>query len=183
MSIITQEYKQQIQQMQDPFNRGSAMLYKLEDFLKTYNPKSLIDFGCSQGGLHKELGNTIPVVAGYDPGVPEFENLPTTTFETLVSIDVLEHVEPATINQTLQVIDKLFTKACYLLIASYPAKKFLPDGRNAHLIIENIDWWEDKIKSNIQGSIVSSTQVVVENKTKKGPSRPGNEFIFVIEKI
>lgn len=183
MSLITQDYKDQIKTMQDPFNRGSVMLYKLDLFLKKYNPTSLIDFGCSQGALHKALGNTIPTVAGYDPGVPEFEELPNSTFETLVSIDVLEHVEPEKLEETLRVIDSLFTKACYLLIASYPAKKTLPDGRNAHLIIESVDWWTEKITSNINGSIVSVVSVPVENKTKKGEPRSGFEFTFIVEKV
>ena len=35
----------------------------------------------------------------------------------------------------------LSRKAAFLTIATGPAKKFLPDGRNAHLIQEGPDYW------------------------------------------
>jgi len=128
------------------------------------------------------LGETIPKVAGYDPGMPEFENLPDDKFEVLISTDVLEHVEPEMIDNTLQAVNNLFTKSCYLLIASYPAKKYLPDGRNAHLIIESFEWWKDKIIKNIQGTLVHTVETPIVRQPKKGPAITGNEFIFVIEK-
>jgi hypothetical protein len=33
------------------------------------------------------------------------------------------------------------------LIACHPAKKGLSDGRNAHLIIEQPEWWKQKIQT------------------------------------
>ena len=33
----------------------------------------------------------------------------------------------------------------YMVAATRPAKKTLPDGRNTHLIVENRDWWERKL--------------------------------------
>jgi len=45
-------------------------------------------------------------------------------------------------------LDQLFSigqKYQYHLIACHPAKKTLSDGRNAHLIIENPDWWKVKM--------------------------------------
>ena len=64
MSLITQNYKDQIQTMQDPFNRGSAMRHKVQPFIDKYKPKSLIDFGCSQGSLHEDLSDVVLSVAG-----------------------------------------------------------------------------------------------------------------------
>jgi len=185
MSLINEDYKKQLQEMhQTPktFFRGVKVAGKIEEFLQKYQPQSLIDFGCGKGDLHKMLGETIPKVAGYDPGMPEFEHLPNDEFEVLISTDVLEHVEPEMIDVTLQAVNNLFTKSCYLLIASYPAKKYLPDGRNAHLIIESFEWWKDKITNNIQGTIVHTVETPMVRQPKKGPVITGNEYVFVIEK-
>jgi 2-polyprenyl-3-methyl-5-hydroxy-6-metoxy-1,4-benzoquinol methylase len=184
-TLINDEYKKQLQEMhQKPkmFYRGTKVASKLEDFLKTYNPSSLIDFGCGKGDLHKLLGEMIPKVTGYDPGMPEFENLPNDTYEVLVSTDVLEHIEPEMIDETLKAINNLFTKSCYLLIASYPAKKHLPDGRNAHLIIESFDWWKNKLETFVNGKIVYTVNTPVVKTPKRGPSLHGYEYIFIIEK-
>ena len=62
-SLINEDYKKQLQAMHlEPkmFYRGTKVASKLEDFLGTYKPSSLIDFGCGKGDLHKLLGETIP---------------------------------------------------------------------------------------------------------------------------
>jgi hypothetical protein len=43
-----------------------------------------------------------------------------------------------------------------------PAKKVLADGRNAHLIQENKNWWTEILQNSIQG------KVVYNNLTSKG---------------
>lgn len=187
MTIINDEYKQQLQALhKNPkmFEAGAKKLGKLDKFLTQYTPTSLIDFGCGKGNLIKAIAENYPgiSVTGYDPGVEEFENLPDGTFDLLISTDALEHVEPEMIDETLKVINRLFSKAAYLVIASYRAKKTLPDGRNAHLIIESFDWWEQKIKQYIDGNIVLVKDVEVNAQPKKGPSIHGREYLFVIEK-
>lgn len=185
MKLINEAYKEQLQSMhQEPkaFYRGTKVLGKIDEFLEKYQPSSLIDFGCGKGDLHKLLAESINKTAGYDPGVKEFENLPTDSFDVLISTDVLEHIEPEMIDETLKAINSLFIKSCYLLIASYPAKKSLPDGRNAHLIIESFDWWKNKLETFIDGKIVHTINTPVLKTPKKGPSITGHEFVFVIEK-
>jgi cyclopropane fatty-acyl-phospholipid synthase-like methyltransferase len=184
-TLINDDYKKQLQDMhQEPkaFYRGLKALRKIEHYLEKYQPKSLIDFGCSKGELHQELAKTMEKTAGYDPGIPEFETLPTDTYESLVALDVLEHIEPEMLDETLKTINNLFTKSCYLIVAAYPAKKFLPDGRNAHLIIESFDWWKNKLETYIEGKIVHTDNNTVIKTPKKGPSITGHEYIFVIEK-
>jgi hypothetical protein len=60
-----------------------------------------------------------------------------------MSTDVLEHVEPVYLEETLKFLS---TKSRYIYhqIACSPAKLILPDGRNAHLIIEGQEWWRQK---------------------------------------
>ena len=58
------------------------------------------------------------------------------------------------------------------------AKKHLPDGRNAHLIIESPDWWRTKILSNMQVSIVHE-HVIVVDKSHKWPGIVGHNYDVV----
>jgi len=59
--------------------------------------------------------------------------------------DVLEHVEPACLDAVLEDLRALTLERCVMVIATRPARKRYPDGRNFHLIIENHEWWLDKV--------------------------------------
>ena len=187
MTLINEDYKRQLQEMHSTNTKfvgsGEKKLKKIRKFLNQYTPTSLIDFGCSHGELLPLLVEHYNIRAvGYDPGVAEFENIPTTAVDCLTSTDVLEHVEPEMIDDTLKIINTLFTKSAFLLIASYPAKKSLPDGRNAHLIIESFDWWKTKLETFIDGKIVRTTIEPLTRSPKKGSVISGSEYIFIIEK-
>ena len=126
----------------------------MEDCIARYSPKTFLDYGCGKGGLLKMLNRSIPnCCVGYDPAIEEYSDEPSGPSEMLISTDVLEHIEPNYIDAVLQHIDKHFSLVAYLLIATTPAKKTLPDGRNAHLIQEGPDWWRRKILENIDANI------------------------------
>jgi len=57
----------------------------------------------------------------------------------------LEHIEPDYLNSVLNDIARCIKKVGYLVINTQPAKKFLADGRNTHLIQQNKDWWIEKL--------------------------------------
>jgi hypothetical protein len=50
------------------------------------------------------------------------------------------------------------------VISLVPAKKTLPDGRNAHLILQTPDWWRDKLSSYfvITNEQINSKEYIVE---------------------
>lgn len=184
--LINDNYRKQLLQMHEnpkTFSQGRKAYNIIADFINENKIESLIDFGCGKGGLIqcvKELHPDISNVQGYDPGHPEFEKLPEITFDALVSTDALEHVEPQYIDQTLQVINRLFSKICFLRIACRPAKKLLPDGRNAHLIIESPEWWLEKIKKYVSGEITSTA--IIPYTGKKYPHIQGSDLDLIIKK-
>lgn len=57
--------------------------------------------------------------------------------------DVLEHVEPDLLTNVLIDIREYADKAVYLVISTRLAAKVLADGRNAHLIVKPLDWWQE----------------------------------------
>ena len=130
---------------------------KFSKWIDYFDPSSIIDYGCGKGKLVNTFKQDFPskTIQGYDPAVEEFSQEPTTTFDMLISLDVLEHIEPDYIDSVLQNINNLIIKGCYLVIATGPAKNKLPDGRNAHLIQEEPEWWKKKILANMNVKIIN----------------------------
>lgn len=118
---------------------------KVKELIDKYKPKSILDFGCGKGNLVKTLKKIYPniEVMGWDPSTHDFDDLPDD-IDMIISTDVLEHIEPDLLDSTLEDLSKR-CKIMYHLIACYPAVAILPDGRNAHLIVENPEWWKNKI--------------------------------------
>ena len=90
---------------------------------------------------------------GYDPAVKMFAGVPSRVYECVFSNDVLEHIEPNYVDQVLEHINSLASNYIWLRIDTIPARKSLPDGRNAHLILESPEWWTTKINNCIDGDI------------------------------
>ena len=96
-------------------------------------------------------------MVGYDPAVLEYKQVPNKEFDCVFCIDVLEHIEPTCIIDVLQHINQLSSKYIWLRIDTLPARKRLPDGRNAHLIVEQPPYWLDLIDKHIKGTVVYKT--------------------------
>lgn len=107
---------------------------RIADSLKT---RDILDYGCGKGTLQK--GIPFPI-QNYDPFVFEFSKIPHPA-TLVVCTDVLEHIEPECLTDVLANIARLTQSLLMTEIATRPAAKFLADGRNAHLIQENINWW------------------------------------------
>ncbi len=127
--------------------------------------KSVLDYGSGKGLLYEEKnlklpgGNVIPSVEEfwgvdtiqlYDPGVEEFAARPDSSFDGVVSTDVLEHIPEEDIDWVLAECFGFARRFLYMNIASYPAKKILPNGWNAHVTIRPPDWWRERISAAAQ---------------------------------
>ena len=112
--------------------------------------QSLLDHGTGQGGLISTLTqekNLQINAQGYDPGVPIFSEKPTSKYDIVTSIDVLEHIGKPFIRSTLQEISGLTNKFFFFCIDLLPASKKTSDGRNAHFLIAPSEWWITQIKN------------------------------------
>jgi hypothetical protein len=103
---------------------------------------NILDYGCGKA----EMSRHVPNVISYDPCVYEYSAEPPAC-DLVCCCDVLEHIEPDLLDNVLNDLHKLSKKATYLVISTRPASKILADGRNAHLIVNDADWWIDKIKT------------------------------------
>ena len=186
MTIINPDYQAQLSEMHSKgqFVRGGKLLKSVNPFFKQYQPSSVLDYGCGHGGLMAAIKEAYPTmqVEGYDPGNPEHNRMPKRSFDAVISGDVFEHIEPEHLDATLQLISSKILRCGWFRIACYPAKKHLPDGRNAHLIIKSPDWWRTKILSNMQVSIVHE-HVIVVDKSHKWPGIVGQNYDVVVTKL
>jgi trans-aconitate methyltransferase len=178
--IVTDEYAKQLQQMHQKHSIGFGVEppSKLVEVINQNSIQSILDYGCGEGNMMNKIQELFPNIKiyGYDPGVKRFSSIPEKT-DLVYSADVLEHFEPEFIDEGLR---KIFAIAPihYHNIACHPAKKTLPDGRNCHLIVEQPNWWLEKIKSVLDPSYKIVYTNVYHTYRKK---RQGTHLEIVIK--
>jgi len=114
----------------------------LDEIIYDLNINSLLDFGCGKPIFYnpspykKELEIYL-----YDPYYYKFRTAQSKKYDLVIATDVMEHIEKNNVNNVIQKITSYAKKAIYLSICTRPAKKKLPDGRNAHInIMNNLQW-------------------------------------------
>ena len=185
--LISEEYKALNSQLhansEEYGNRNSFLSEKLPETIslihKLFKCASVLDYGCGKGLIIKSLQKNLaqfPIdIQGYDPCVKTYENPPKPA-DILISTDVLEHIEPDKIDEVLDHIGHLTTRCCYLIIDLLPAVKTLPDGRNAHIMLETSGWWLNKLAKNFE----SGVHYILEKKANpKKNTSPTKKLIFV----
>ena len=114
---------------------------------RMHKRKKLLDYGCGKGGTMdwiRSLYSDVEVV-GWDPGTHQYAQKPRGRFDGVYSIDVLEHIEQDQLEHwihTLKLLSHSKTEWCHIIDLT-PAKKLLPDGRNAHVTLWSAPEWMD----------------------------------------
>lgn len=142
--LLSESYREQNRKLhEDPtYGVSSAQWARpLVELCNRVRSLDVLDYGCGKAELQKALDFPIQ---NYDPCIAEYASPPRPA-DVVACLDVLEHIEPEFVDAVLQDIYRLTNKAAMLLIANRPARKCLPDGRNAHLIQEGPEWWLPKI--------------------------------------
>lgn len=139
--LITPSYQSlQAQFHLDRPDYGTSSHKHVEPILgiaKMLGTRDILDYGCGKGMLQK--GIPFPI-QNYDPCMPEYARRPAQA-DLVVCTDVLEHIEPECLKEVMDDITLLTRKVLFVNVACRPAKKVLPDGRNAHLLQETPNWW------------------------------------------
>ena len=158
------EYLQELKALHQDKKRPKGFGGKVKDlgefykWIQYWQPSDCLDYGCGKGVILAHLKEEFPHIEfqGYDPALQMWERRPDKKYKMIFCNDVLEHVEPKFISHVLQDINNLTKEYVWLRIDTLPARKKLSDGRNAHLIIENKQWWLNLIQEQINGNIVYS---------------------------
>lgn len=106
--------------------------------------RTLLDYGSGKGVVHERKPWNISVTL-YDPAVKGIDVLPVGDFDAVICTDVLEHIPEDELDEALNNIFSKANKVVYLSISTKPAKKFLPNGDNAHVTVKSQDWWLERI--------------------------------------
>jgi len=146
--LITDEYKSmQAELHKNPEYGVSSTLYApiVDMVIAQYQIKELLDYGAGKCRLKDSLTESV-IYTPYEPSNPLWDATPEPC-ELVACIDVLEHIEPDCLDDVLDDLKRLVLAYGIFTIHTGPAKKILPDGRNAHLTQENWDWWEKKLSN------------------------------------
>jgi hypothetical protein len=145
------------------YNTGTSKMkgFDLKYFLKflTENKSEFIlDYGCGKGKLVEFLNEKEYRCAGYDPAVEKYNkiNLPEWSFDTLICLDVLEHIPEDEIDGLLDDILSYDTNTLFFIVSCKLAKTKLPDGTNPHVTVKPVSWWGDKFNKFFKSHKISS---------------------------
>lgn len=130
--------------------KGDKWADGVERLVHRFKAGSVLDYGCGQGRLMAALkmrpSMSFVRLAEYDPAI-EGKNGYVEFADLVVCTDVLEHIEPNRLDVVLEHLKTLARKAVFVVIATRPSNKTLFDGRNAHLIVEQADWWQRRVEA------------------------------------
>jgi hypothetical protein len=160
--VITEEYRQlQMDLHKNPDYGVASLGYApiVADLVRTNGIKSLADYGAGKCNLRKGLAR-----AGvrnidyypYDPAFPEYGNFRAA--ELICCIDVLEHIEPAYLDNVLGELAAQMPKFGFFTVHTGPAQKVLADGRNAHLIQQPVSWWLGRLGAHFEALHLQTTE-------------------------
>lgn len=152
MNLISDDYRRQNAQLHKDRPTygagGHKWLDPVLELVVSYRCATMLDYGCGKCTLEHALAGHFEgelTIHNYDPALPELAQPPEAA-HLVVCTDVLEHIEPQNLHAVLAHIQSLAQKCAFLVIATRPAKKTLPDGRNAHLIVQSPEWWIGKLR-------------------------------------
>ena len=149
MVLITDEYRKQQEELHKNPNYGEASVAYaplVAEIVGQFGIEQMVDSGAGMGRLavarQEHLVSRLGV-CNYDPAVPKWSEAPPPC-EFVACVDVLEHIEPDCLDDVIDDLNRCSENLLLTTIHTGPAKKVLPDGRNAHLIQEDESWWLPK---------------------------------------
>ena len=151
VTLITDEYRAlQAEMHRDPAYGVASIGYAplVAKIIQQTESHAILDYGAGKGRLHASLKRILSSweceVFAYDPAIPEISRAPSPC-RFVVSIDVLEHIEPDCLDAVLDDLARVTFQWGFFTVHTGPAVKTLPDGRNAHLIQKPVWWWLPKL--------------------------------------
>lgn len=163
--LLTESYREQNKQLHKRGNygiKGHIYADAIAMVCASVGTTDLLDYGCGQGTLKKAL--PFPI-REYDPCIAGVDKPPEPA-DVVACTDVLEHIEPECLDAVLDDLRRVTRMAGFFAIDTRPAKKVLPDGRNAHLIQQGADWWFPRLYERF--SVVQIKDVLYESQTAPG---------------
>tara|TARA_B100000886_G_scaffold279795_1_gene203862 strand:+ start:22 stop:552 length:531 start_codon:yes stop_codon:yes gene_type:complete len=145
MDIISEKYLLEQKELHKNPDYGVASLTFapiVAKICKENKINSICDYGAGKkrllDALKKENINTFKYFP-YDPVFKEYGEAKEA--DLVCCIDVLEHIEPKFVDNTIDKLFEITMKIGFFSIHLGPASKTLSNGKNAHLIQKPTSWW------------------------------------------
>lgn len=123
----------------------------------SFEPDSVLDYGCGKGGLVRFLINKGVRAVGYDPYVFEYRERPANQ-DMLVSTDLLEHIPENELSEVFADMGSYHPRIMFHAISNRKADQILPDGTNAHKTVKDLDWWLERLRAGFEDYSVESLE-------------------------
>jgi hypothetical protein len=168
--LLTQNYKDVLawEHANTPGKWGQTAKMHVPMIIKYANERTeWLDYGAGHGGLGKEIRaqyGDMYRITEYEPSRDDETGNPPAPASYVVCVDVLEHVEPDLLENVLDDLQRVTTDRGYFTISCRRATKILKDGRNAHLIVQEPDWWLEHLYKRFE---IVETSYDLRNKNLK----------------
>jgi len=145
MKTISQQYLDLQKKLHQDKNYGTASIKQgplVKQIFEKNNFTSISDYGAGKKNLQKalfSLGLKDFKYFPFDPAFPEYGD--PKPADLVCCIDVMEHIEPEYLDSVIDDLKRIIINTGFFSIATIPARKTLANGRNAHLIIQPVNWW------------------------------------------
>lgn len=139
---------------------GQKYTAQVAELAEILGVSEILDYGAGKETLREGLPQY--TVRGYDPAL-DWLSQPPDPAPIVVCTDVMEHIEEERVDTVLAHIADLAQQAAYFQIATVPASKTLPDGRNAHICLQDAQWWLNRLWQyfDIDRALIESAGVQV----------------------
>jgi len=159
--LVTDTYRSLLQKKHQSNEEWGTTSHRYGDLISQiiykYQIKDLLDYGCGKGTLKASVNvNSEIKYKEYDPGIKGKDKIPKPA-QMVVCTDVLEHVEPNCLKSVLDDLQRVTKVVGFFDICTVTALHTLPDGRNAHLIVKNIEWWLPMILARFNLKMLQDT--------------------------
>jgi len=144
--LITPEYKalqKQLHEAAPHYGVSGARYINIVRDISDWGRLPILDYGCGKCTLSQGLGPAYRVT-NYDPCIDGLDT-PPVPHPIVTCTDVLEHIEPEFIKETLAELRRLTLERIFFVVSVSPAQKTLSDGRNAHISLFPGEWWFEAI--------------------------------------
>jgi hypothetical protein len=163
VTFISPEYQKQQEWLHENTDYGVASIKYaplVSQVIERLEITHLLDYGCgAKMNLLKHLKTKEKLTyQAYDPGVPDLSSAPVPA-QMVCCIDVLEHIEPEFLDNVLDHLASLTEAVAFLTVHTGPAGKILPDGRNAHINQQPMEWWLPKLLERFELQTVQKTNI------------------------
>lgn len=144
--LISEDYRKMQEQLHENPNYGVASVHyapMVAEVIEAVHATEILDYGAGKGRLGQTLKQHIHrplVIHHYEPARTEW-SAPPAPCGFVACIDVLEHIEPDLLDNVLDDLQRVTQNVGVFTVHTGAAVKFLPDGRNAHLIQKPPTWW------------------------------------------